>query len=608
MSRLRWLGFVLAAGIVVGALALQPLAVLTVVTLFVDNSDPAARPMAEGLPTPAGLQWSRRTLDAVLRVGRMPQAGVLGFEIGLFLALAYLLLRALNPTFRLTTGVDWNARILTKTYMHTAPLIKAFLIAITAFLPLVGLWWLIALAIRHPGAAYVTQAVVTGVIVWLLFSREGVAGDYDSGNYLWPSDRRTVASLAGRGAAAGLVAGLTARLAPFHPPDELFATHALFGGIGEAEWWRIAGQAVGLTTALGMGAAGACLALALPGWSARRRVWGTCLCAGVCAVVLWYGRVAVPAAMRNRFDLDPGVPPNAALARRVGAVLAPSGSDTVLLLGYGRADTLQVDRQSATELDLSPDTRARIEDFLRRRNYRTTLAGPAFGTLFDGAALDWNDAELLRLAALRLDRCPDLPTVRLFVGKLETCAATPVARRYAALLADPRRFRYGDNDARLLSADLFARLGMRELAERWYRLSGIAETRIADRYAARSAFGDGVVTGRLLLDGKPATGARVGLVSEEAASNPGEMFWSSGRLRPGWMAAVSPATATDRAGRFRLERIVAGAYRIIVRLPGPVVRGVRLMPGGSGAEAGLAVVGPTSGPVDVGTLDLRTGR
>lgn len=577
---------------------------LTVVALFLDKSDPAARPLAEGLPTPIGLDWSQRTFDAVQHIGRMPEAGVLGSELALFAVLGYLLLRALNPTFRLTTGVDWDLRIFTRTYMHTAPLIKVFLIAISAFIPLVGVWWVIGAVAPQPGVAYVLQAAVAGAAAWLLFSREGVAGDCDNGNYLWPSERKTAWSLASRGALAGCIVGLCGRLAPFNPPDSLLAFHSLLGGIGEAQWWRIVGVVAGLSGLLGMAAAGACIALAEPALRPGARAAGVSVSAACCLALLWYGRVAIPANMRDRYDWNSGASPAVALARRVGAPLAPSGADTVLVFGGGRVDALPCELQSGTGLGLSPATRARIEAFLRTRDYRTTLSGPAFGALFDGAALDWDDAEFLRLALLRLEKCPDIVTMRLLLEKLATCAATPAAQHCAALLADPSRFRYHDNESRLLVGDLFARLGMRDLALRWYRLGGIAESRLADRYAARTASGDGVVTGRLLVDGGPARHVRVGLVRAQSGSDPRETLGANGSVSPSWMATVSPAAFTDDAGRFRLEHVVSGVYRVVARLPGSLPRGAHPRLRGADASAGVCSVGYGGGPASAGTLDV----
>ena len=50
-----------------------------------------------------------------LKNASVPIVTVIGIGIGLFAILGYALLRALNPTFRLTTGVDWDGKLLTHT-------------------------------------------------------------------------------------------------------------------------------------------------------------------------------------------------------------------------------------------------------------------------------------------------------------------------------------------------------------------------------------------------------------------------------------------------------------------------------------------------------------
>ncbi len=605
VTRFRALGPILTAAAVFAALAFQPLAVLTVVTLFMGGSDSAAQPMVDGLPTPAALYWSPRTVNLVLAVGRLPLAAVLGLEICLYAILAYVLVRALNPTFRLTTGVDWDTRILTRTYMHTAPLIKAFVIAVAAFLPLALVWWLIALVVPHPVAAYVLQAAATGASVWVLFGRDGVAGDFDSGNYFWPSDRRVLRSLLARGAAAGAIAGLCARLAPFNPPDVLFQWQGQMAAIGEGAWWQIVALSVGLSSFNALAAAGACFALATPQLPATRRWLATTGWFALCLCVLWLGWVYVPGTMVMRYDFSGRMEPGVALSNHTSVPVRSAGSDPLLMVGEGRLDALRAERQSVSGLELGRETAGRVETYLRSRQFRTTVAPPAFATLMDAAALDWNDEDYLRYCWLKIANCPDPTYVRLFIDKLATCAASQTARDYAARLADERAFRYRDSESRLLAADLLARLGMRPEATQWYRLARVAESRIEGRIAQRTTFLDGVVSGRVLLDGKQLVGARVGLVRGETLATSTGLLAEGTTVPPFAMRTVSPAATTDEQGRFRLDHVAAGSYRTLIRIPGGNTA-TRYALRAASRTNGSAVVGYASKTVDLGPLDIIT--
>src|SRR5437762_191999 len=138
---LRPFRYPLAFAVVAGLLAFYPLCLETF-RLILDDDAPLniEGKIGQALPIPRALVWSPVTKNMVTSLTLLPPGAVIGLAIALFAILAYGLLRALNPTFRLTTGVDWDKTVLTETYVHTAPLIKAFLIAIAAAVPLFILW------------------------------------------------------------------------------------------------------------------------------------------------------------------------------------------------------------------------------------------------------------------------------------------------------------------------------------------------------------------------------------------------------------------------------------------------------------------------------------
>jgi len=71
---------------------------------------------------------------------------------------AYLILRVLNPTFRVTTGVDWNRWLLFKTYMHSAPLIKVIVTMVPVQVAVFFLWLMLQAFLPHGPAGSLTVA------------------------------------------------------------------------------------------------------------------------------------------------------------------------------------------------------------------------------------------------------------------------------------------------------------------------------------------------------------------------------------------------------------------------------------------------------------------
>jgi len=587
-SRPSWFRHGLVFALVAALLALLPLAIRTYDLFFTPDAPLSIRAqMGRGVPIPRALAWSDFTRSLNLYLGTLAAPAQLGLFILLGFVLVYATLRILNPTFRLTSGVDWDRQILTHTYMHTPPLIKAFLIAVPTFLAVFVFWQGIAYALGESGLSLWLRMALVGAVVWLLFSRNGVAGDYESGNYELPRDWAERTDLLLRGALAGTVGALILHFPPFVSRDELFRFYRSLGGLGEAHWRMIAGLSLGPAAALGFGGAGLLIALGAPWLSARERLRAALAPGILLALILLFGRVWLPGWMQSRYDYPPGNLATAVrrLAAAAGVRLASSGTERLAILRQGRAAWLSVPGQTIVGIEGSREAAHKVEAFLERRNFATALADPAFKALHDAASLQWDVLESLRVDYLNLTRCPAPVYVSLFLDKLRDCASTPETRRYADLLADEDRFAFLDADSELLMGDLYARLGEWEKAARWYRRGGVPESRLRELLTERVMMRDGRVTGRILVNGRPARGVRVGLVPSRAVREAFRSALGPGLIRPFWLRFLTAVTTTDAQGRFALEHIVAGHYRLIltsseVRLPpGPQFLPARNAPG-----------------------------
>lgn len=569
-SRPSWFRYGFAFALTAALLALLPLALRTYQLCFAPGAPFSVREtIGVGVPIPRGLAWTPLTRDIIMALGALAPPAQLGFFILLGGTLVYGLLRILNPTFRLTSGVDWDRQVLTHTYMHTPPLIKAFLIAVTAALPAFAAWHALVYLFGENGFSLWLRMALLGAVGWLLFSHSGVAGDYESGNYELPREKRERYSLLLRGALAGTAGALAIHFPPAVTQEEMFRFYRMLGGVGEGHWRVIAGLFLGFAAMLGITGAGLAIALGAPNLDARDRFRAGVLPALLLALLLLFGRVWLPSLLQSRHDYPPGSLMEATrrLAATAGVRLAPSGTETLAILRPGEAVWLNVPLQSIVGIDGSREAAHRVEAFLERRGFATALADPAFKTLHDSASLAWDPVESLRVDYLNLTRCPDPAYLSLLIDKLRICASTPETRRYADLFADETHFTFPDQDSLLLMGDIYARLGEREKAEKWYRRADIPASRLNELLTERVMMREGRVTGRLLINNRPARGVHVGLVPDSMVREAFRSALRPGLIRPFWLRWLTAVTTTDAAGRFALTNIVAGHYRLVVHSP-----------------------------------------
>ena len=559
-------GFAICAALIV----FQPLALTSNTLLFSEKPGEAIQGVIpDGLPRPQALMWGSMTMNILSFLGRFTPAAVLGFQISLFCILAYLLLSILNPTFRLTTGVDWDETILTRTYMHTAPLIKAFLIGVTTFLPAFAIWHMIGWATNSEFGFWLRIAL-SGATIWLLFSVNGVAADYESGNYEFPRKKRDLASLLIRGALAGTAVWLVTRFAPITTPEYLLEFFRSLGGIGQNAWWNIALIHCGIWAVIALGGGLLFSALGTYPLALSQRLKALIFPTTIFATTLWFGRVGLPNHLKNRYDFiaNRSTNPVSDLAKKTNVEIIASGRMTIFAGEQNRLNAFPVFVQSFTGLDASPAAGNKIAKFLEQRSYMTALSGPAFYQLHDVASLEWDEVAGLQVDYLNLSRTHDPQYIGPFIEKLDTCRSTLQTQHYADLLADESVFAFPDRHALEKMGDIFARFGMRDKAAAWYRRAKLPESQVKDRLSARTMFVEGRVTGQLLLDGKPIANARIGIAPRNAMQTLQGYFQPNGSLRPFWLRWISASTRTDKDGKFALDHLVAGNYVLLFQSEG----------------------------------------
>jgi hypothetical protein len=601
----------LAFAFIAALIVLQPLTAETYTKLFDYRSEQnLQKPVPEGYPVPESLIWRGATRSFIISFGVLPPAVMLGLAIVLILAGLYVLLRVLNPTFRMTTGVDWDKKLLTHTYMHTPPLIKAFLIAVTVFIPGFVLWHAIGLVLGQGWWSLWLRMALVGAAIWLLFSRDGVAGDYETGGYDLPREWPVRSSLLLRGALMGTLVWIAIRFVPVATPRWLMLFYRAQGGIGEAQWWHMVGLTLGFAALWGFALGGAAVALGRPAMIGKQRLQAAVLPLIVLLFTAWAGRYGLPNHYRERYDFDPGARLTPAQRMAILARLphVPPQKQTILIVTPGGGIPVASDGLSSAGLPASRETAAAAEAFMKRRGYQTTLSYPAFSTMHDAASLSWNPVENLRLAFDNVVRpSPDPAFLPLFIDKLQFVPVTPEVIRYADRLAQGRKFHFQERESKVLMGDIYARLGQRERALDWYRRAELpgqqGPLRFEDPRIGR--FAGGKVAGRILLDGKPFAGQMVGLMEARNAMNGPRLSQAAGGVPPNWLWSMSASARTDAQGRFTFEHLVQFAYAAMVKLPGDA-NSRDLYPVKNGPPA--IVLNRQNPTVDLGTIEISIPR
>jgi hypothetical protein len=543
-------------------MVLQPMANLLYIRLFYPEGKMLIQsPPQEGWPVPNSLTWSEDTLSWTANLGRLPGPVTLGLAVGWFLLFAYFTLRVLNRTFRVTTGVNWDAHLLLKTYMHTPPMIKAFLIGTAAVIPL---WITTALLGRLFGGFFVQalRAALVGAAVWILFSREGVAGDFDDGNYLLPSQRSVRLRLAAKGAVFGILTAFAVWASRSVSAVNLLEVARGLGGIGEARLMWIARLSVGTAAVCGAALGGLLVALGREELHRIRRLQVGLPYAVVLGCACFYALRTVPTEFSTRLDYKPKTDVNTRLQQALKTTSGTDGMRTVLVLDDGRTGVLPMDRTTSTGLPANAAVLQKTEEFLQRRNYLTTLSDELFRTAVECAAVDLNLEALNRLAWLQLTHCPQTESMRLFFDRVLTGPVTSELQQYLRQLALSKSTGYPNRDSYERMADVLLAAGLPKEAEPLYRRGGVPETRLPELRAARSRMLRGSVSGTLLWKDRPLAGVRVGLMPARALGAI-DMLNDKEFVRPVWLRYAAGSAVTDASGKFEIKPVVMGEYRLI---------------------------------------------
>ncbi len=607
-----------------------PLAQYTSVLVLLPDSPMLLQKLPpDDQPLPAQLLWSPWLYRLLTAVGGMPMAGALGVYIALVACAAYVAIRAINPTFRVTTGVDWDRTLLFRTYMHTAPLIKVIVVSVPTFVAAFAVWALV----RAPFHGVMAQAALAGAVFgaagWIALSRDGIIADCDSGNYQLPG-LGDILGLAVRGAAVGVSVWLAIAAAVEASPERLVRFAVALGGAGERAWWTAAGGSLllgalsGVVVAIAVGLmrpdgrAPNAEGEAKAGSLARLLVFRLALLAAVVGAFVISVTVWLPGHIRSRFDYDLRAAtevrpswwrPDSAAERLVTLVAAGPLMQTTSEVETHEWRVRSVEPSGASGLHLGPSSMASLNAHLKRRRGRTALFRPATVAEYDRACLNMDVSARLKALIAAIQETGDPEFARVLVEDLGLLAGLPEAKYALTSLGRSSMFAYPTDDSRRPVGDLYAIHGDPTAARRWYELSGMPPDRAAERASRLVKVARSVVSGTVELRGSGCE-TMVGLIPAYGSFAQRIVATEAGPpIGPFELREVVRVGRPGRDGRFAIGNVQPGAYRLIVWL-----RPQKAAPQGASADLKVSRVSVSSDPASASVIecdgysDVSVGR
>lgn len=508
-------------------------------------------------------------------------------------ALVVTLLHRLNP--RLLAPVGEAEGLATKLDMRS---IVCALPPVAASVGAAGAVTHLVAALAPPSApVFVAAAAVGGATLLTLMSPGGPWGHFRSLAPERPTEQWSLAQGLVTGALMGLILGAACQPDPLQIDQDVVQVARRVADFDGALWRWVPALFAASAASVAFCAAGALWSLARLETPWRVRIVElipalTVALAMAACIRIGYGRIAV-----GRYDLD------RSLARAVGAqqraleprtIVTVPGRDKPVFIGVAP-------RHTAANLGDDEPTQRAMREFLARRGGRTVLAARAYRHLQDCALLAWDQGEALRLGLAAAETTPTVEAQMSLVGLLTTAAPTPDAQAVLDALCAEGRFASPSPQSQLRLGSLLWRVGRKDEALAWWRRAGPASEAWDTLAGGPAPFARGRVSGRLLWNGEPAPGVRVGLVPEWAASG------LAGPVRPADQAIIGPAATTDADGRFVLEHVLEGRHALALAVEEERRAPREVLAGFSSNFESIQVDGDRP-DVELGDIGLETER
>lgn len=551
-------------GCIAALIAAQPLATSMWDLLLDENGKTLIQHVPNnGMPIPKSMQWSEQARNLVQTLGSLPPSLVIVWHLLLYFFALYILIRILNPTFRLTSGIDFSLYLFTRTYFHSPPFIKAFVIGITAVFPVFGVWELISYLLGGGPFSLGLRIGATCAILWVLYSINGVAGDFDDGNYRLPS-RKEIFELAGLGFIAGASASIAVIILKPLSPDTWIHFYRSLGFVGIGPGERIASIIIGGAAWVGFALGAIAYTFSKRNTPYKTRI-GELMIPFVLLAGAWYFTAKTLPRFMHSCDFPLHIYSVNSIAKAILGSDLPARrkipQETILLIKKNNIIPITTPLQTNTGFPANVLTENEMWNYLEKRHYETALSLSIYQTLHDIYSLEWDSAKELKLDDTYLMKSPSDEVFQLFIEKIEASGDARLANQFIDVIADPKKFTYPDRNSLVYVGDLYARFGNRAKAELWYRKANLPNT--VDRLNSQTLFSDGEIDGALYLQGKPLSGARVGLMPEGALGGIFFTPYNNGYISPYALRWISSVTHTNANGRFEFDNLASGRYVLL---------------------------------------------
>jgi hypothetical protein len=591
---------------------LYDVARFTLPHILVPGPDLQFLEVSDGLPIPRLLDWNLHLIDLLTFLNSLRGPTYFLTAAVLMLPLLLVAIRVLNPTFRLLRvhapdltnrhlfAAAFEANSLGKVIRLLLPV--GFLVALVWF---VSIRWEGAQDGRFAGIRWLTL----GVALWVAFSQRGLAGSFHS--RFTQSIGIALPSLLLAGGLFGFGVYLLGRLGLPHSMDTLLARFEMLGTFHRGTWQLVASRYQFGVAAVWFGSGTLLFAFGQPSLRLGQRMALLCFPIVGLGIALNMQSHLNPRSLAARYDITPELlktlPP---ITRRSGPTArVPVGREaarlfaqrTGLSLGAtpaspersalffvpGEVINIRLMGTSEDGLTATPASVTRAENFLEERHYQTAFSWVAIKHLHNTAMLQFDPARAIEVMLLSQERCPhQARTGTTLRAALFTCAASPANLELLNRYADSQRFAFPDRASVRLIGDMYTRFGEPAKALEWYRRADMPKSFMAKIRTQKPMFRAGRLTGTLTLNGKPVSGVRVGAVALRLNGLPSDLesllldaerntvgtpfptaFAPAFTPRPYNLRWVSAGATTDATGRFVIEHLTEGEYRLIAALP-----------------------------------------
>lgn len=573
--------------------------------------------LTENLPVPQLLNWNLSQIEALLSISQMGVAAATTAGMLLIGVLLLFCVHTLNPSFKLFHFDHKGGGAVTFSRPHFR---KLLLVIICVGIPLIGVWIGTAyLGLRSESLSdfgdpvnsviWALRLIAIGIALFWGFHPLGLSGSFNRSRIEYPGHNLNHTLMLGAVYGLGVFGILRAALP--EPLDYLLVLYQTMGTFHRGYYSQISGHFL-LSVSLAAFASG--VLLYLMGRASVSPIVRFGFALLVLTAATAGSRLQIPFSAEQlaiQHDMTPsllksvrapytqkrpgsGVPDGPPAGKEL-AVMAgiergsmdPARSRNVILFLQNTAVSVRQLAITEDGLSIDPSSGIKVRNFLEKRKFETALSWSAIKHLYNLGTVNFDLSTALEAILLDLERCPHAAqcsnTAR---AMFFTCSATPHNLVLLDEYASSKNFAALDRESAKMLGDLYVRFGAVDKALKWYKQADMPKSFMAGVRTEKPMFNKGHISGRLIWNGKPLVGVKVGVIPIRMNGLPGDLepvllhtfeelvprypydpYFQPFNPRPYAFRWVTAGGATDANGRFELNSLTQGQYILVFTLP-----------------------------------------